>query len=67
MVRKPCIPESDVAGVIVAIGSDVTNWKIGDEVYGVIPTQEIIKTGQGGLAEYALVQQDYLYLHSTHS
>ena len=46
-LRRPkrTIPGADIAGTIAAIGSDVTDWKIGDEVFGEI--------GSGGFAEFA--------------
>lgn len=58
MVKKPCIPESDVAEIIVALGGDVQGWNIGDEVFG----WDVFKTGHGGLAEYTLLQKDNMLL-----
>jgi NADPH:quinone reductase-like Zn-dependent oxidoreductase len=40
---------NDVAGIVVAVGSGVTRFKAGDEVFGDIG---------GGLAEYALARED---------
>lgn len=34
-MKKPAIPEADVAGVVVDGGS--SEWKEGDEVFGLIP------------------------------
>jgi len=53
----PAILGLDLAGVVVATGKDVNNFKPGDEVYGL--------TGgvgglQGSLAEYAAVDADLL-------
>jgi NADPH:quinone reductase-like Zn-dependent oxidoreductase len=45
---------SDVAGVVEAVGSDVTRWQPGDEVYG-----ELGLAG-GGFATYAVVDQELL-------
>ncbi|HEX6287351.1 MAG TPA: NAD(P)-dependent alcohol dehydrogenase [Acidimicrobiia bacterium] len=46
-LRRPkrTIPGADIAGTITAIGSDVTDWEVGDEVFGEI--------GGGGFAEFA--------------
>ena len=41
---KRVVPGLDVAGVVVAVGSDVTRFGAGDEVYG---------TCEGSFAEYA--------------
>lgn len=40
----------EIAGVIVEIGKNVTDWRIGDEVCALL--------GGGGYAEYAAVKQD---------
>jgi NADPH2:quinone reductase len=53
----PAILGIDLAGVVEAVGSDVTAWRRGDEVFGM--------TGgvgglQGSLAEYAAVDADLL-------
>ena len=42
----PFTPGSDIAGIIKEIGSEVKNFKIGDEVFGLIP--------HGGFAEEAV-------------
>jgi len=39
----PFSPGSDIAGVVKAVGAEVTGYKIGDEVFGVVP--------YGGFAE----------------
>lgn len=62
MVKKPCIPESDVAGTIVAVGEGVTKWKVGLDVYGIVPANDVFSSGQGGLAEYTLVKEELLYV-----
>lgn len=48
--RQP-VPGRDVAGTVVAVGSAVTKFAVGDEVYGVAP---------GSFAEYAVAREDKL-------
>ncbi len=48
--RRP-VPGIDVAGTVVAIGSAVTRFAAGDEVFGV---------GSGSFAEYAVAREDKL-------
>ena len=43
--RKPPIPGFDVAGVIEALGSGVTGWKVG---------QSVVARAPGGYAQYAI-------------
>ena len=52
-LRKPKnrVPGSDVAGVVEAVGEDVTRFRPGEEVFGV---------AQGSFAEYALAAEDKL-------
>lgn len=52
-VRRPRQPVigRDVAGTVVAVGSSVTRFAVGDEVYGVAP---------GSFAEYALAKEGKL-------
>lgn len=54
---KPNILGSDVAGKVEAIGADVTQFKVGDEVFG-----DIFLQGSGSLAEYALAPESALTL-----
>jgi len=53
----PAILGIDMAGVIEAVGEDVTDFVIGDEVYGMTGG---IAGIQGSLAEYAAVDADLL-------
>ena len=55
----PAILGLDMAGVVEAVGSEVINFKPGDEVYGMTGGVGGI---QGSLAEYAAVDPDLLAL-----
>ncbi len=48
---KHPVPGIDVAGTVVTVGSDVTRFALGDEVYGM---------SRGSFAEYAAVLEDKL-------
>jgi NADPH:quinone reductase-like Zn-dependent oxidoreductase len=50
---KNSVPGLDVAGVVVAVGSEVTRFQPGDEVFGV---------GKGSFAEFAAAREDKLAL-----
>jgi NADPH:quinone reductase-like Zn-dependent oxidoreductase len=52
---KNTIRGADVAGVVEAVGSGVTQFKPGDEVYG-----ELVASGWGGLAEYTCAPEKLL-------
>ncbi|MEW5870774.1 MAG: NAD(P)-dependent alcohol dehydrogenase [Chloroflexota bacterium] len=54
---KPSRPVlgGDIAGTVEAVGSGVTQFKPGDEVYG-----DILTTGSGGFAEYATAPEKTL-------
>lgn len=45
------LPGLEAAGVIAAVGPDVTRWKVGETVCALLPG--------GGYAEYALTHQDH--------
>jgi len=53
----PAILGTDLAGVIEAVGEDITNFKVGDEVYGLAGG---VLGVQGTLAEYTAVDADLL-------
>lgn len=48
----PAIMGSDLAGIVVEVGSKVTRFKSGDAVYA-----SVFDTGSGSLAEYAVVAE----------
>jgi 2-desacetyl-2-hydroxyethyl bacteriochlorophyllide A dehydrogenase len=48
---KNRVPGLDVAGTVVAVGADVTRFKVGDEVFGI---------GRGSFAEYAAAREGKL-------
>jgi NADPH2:quinone reductase len=58
-VTTPAVLGMDMAGIIVEIASDVTNFNLGDEVYGLVGG---IGNNQGTLAEYIVVDSDHLAL-----
>ena len=51
----PAILGTDMAGVIEAVGSDVTHFAVGDEVYGMVGG---VRGLPGSLAEYLAVDAD---------
>ncbi|MDR4887478.1 NAD(P)-dependent alcohol dehydrogenase [Fredinandcohnia sp. QZ13] len=58
-LRKPkyLIPGGDMAGIVEAIGENVTQFQVGDEVYG-----DISSSGWGTFAEYVAVDEKALAL-----
>lgn len=50
--RLPAVMGSDLAGVVVEVGSSVTRFKPGDEIFA-----SIFDQGPGSLAEFAVVPQ----------
>jgi NADPH:quinone reductase-like Zn-dependent oxidoreductase len=48
--RTPVIPSKEVSGVVARLGTGVTDWAPGDEVYGLIPF-----TRDGAAAEFTAV------------
>ena len=62
IIKKPCIPEHDVAGTIISVGDAVKDWSVGDQVFGIKPTMgDVFKTGKGVLSEYTALKQDNMY------
>jgi NADPH:quinone reductase len=59
----PAVLGTDLAGVVEAVGTDVTAFKIGDEVYGLTGG---VGGMQGSLAEFAAVDPDLLAKKPTH-
>ncbi|KAM7269024.1 hypothetical protein ACFE04_024521 [Oxalis oulophora] len=59
----PTVPGYDVAGVVVKVGSQVKELKVGDEVYGDIHEKALDGPKQSGsLAEYTAVEEKLLAL-----
>jgi NADPH:quinone reductase-like Zn-dependent oxidoreductase len=56
---KPKNPRlgADIAGTIAAVGKNVTEFKVGDAVFGAIPSNQL-----GSFAEYACIDADLLAL-----
>ncbi len=52
---------ADVAGRVVAVGQHVTQFKIGDEVFG-----EMFDSGLGSFAEYVCIPEAFLALKPAH-
>jgi NADPH:quinone reductase-like Zn-dependent oxidoreductase len=52
----PVVLGKDFAGVVAAVGDEVTNLTVGDQVFGVVMRPTL---GQGGFAEYVVVDSRY--------
>lgn len=57
MPELPAVIGTDMAGEVVAIGENVTRFKVGDEVYGLTGG---VRGLQGSLAEYVAADEDLL-------
>ncbi|WP_234467739.1 NADP-dependent oxidoreductase [Streptomyces sp. MBT62] len=53
--RTPVVPSHEVSGVVAELGAGVSEFAVGDEVYGLIPF-----TRDGAAAEYVTVPADVL-------
>jgi NADPH:quinone reductase-like Zn-dependent oxidoreductase len=51
-LRLPFTPGSDVSGVVIAVGPQVTEWGVGDAVFGLVRFPQLNNGGKG-YAEYA--------------
>ncbi|CAK8561670.1 unnamed protein product [Lathyrus sativus] len=59
----PTVPGYDVAGIVVKVGSEVKEFKVGDEVYGDVNEKALEGPKQfGSLAEYTAVEEKLLAL-----
>ncbi|KAK6362260.1 hypothetical protein TWF730_005956 [Orbilia blumenaviensis] len=59
----PWTPCCDVAGIVVEVGSGVTKFKAGDQVFG---CQGVGFPGSGGAAEYCLFREDIVFKKPDH-
>jgi NADPH:quinone reductase-like Zn-dependent oxidoreductase len=69
-VEFPYVPGNDFAGTVTAVGAGVSNYRVGDEVFGqalprqlravTSPTRPSVSTG--ALAEYGVFEADTLLL-----
>ncbi|MFG1649489.1 NADP-dependent oxidoreductase [Micromonospora sp. NPDC049275] len=50
-LRLPFTPGSDVSGVVAKVGSGVTQWRVGDPVFGLVRFPQLNNGGKG-YAEY---------------
>ncbi|CAF1104631.1 unnamed protein product [Adineta steineri] len=53
-INKPKVPAADFSGIIYKIGSNVTKYKIGDEVFGL----NFSLTGNGCLSQYIKLSEN---------
>ncbi|KAK5992527.1 NADPH-dependent alkenal/one oxidoreductase [Cladobotryum mycophilum] len=70
IIYKPQYPHQvglEGAGVIVAVGPEVKNLKVGDEVYGMYVDKPMFRTPPPGFAsEYAVAEERFLLLKPSH-
>ena len=60
MAKAPAVPGLDLSGWVEGGDLRGTGLAVGDEVFGIVSTQDIFKTGKGALAEYVAVEKDTL-------
>ena len=53
--KLPLILGHDVAGIVVEVGSKVTNFKVGDEIFSRLPDFQI-----GAFAEYVAINENFV-------
>lgn len=58
----PLILGTDVSGTVAAVGEDVSQFKVGDEVYAMVRFPHDLMTGSGAYAEYVRVPASELAL-----
>lgn len=58
----PLILGTDISGVVVVVGKNVTAFRPGDEVYSMVRFPENVMTGSGAYAEYVSVPSSELAL-----
>ncbi len=57
-VKFPVILGCDYSGVVIAVGSQVSDPKPGDEVFGTLLATDVLSSGLGSYAEYVLSHFD---------
>jgi len=58
-VPPPFLPGWDIAGEVSSVGSDVTEFRVGDHVVGMIPWY-LTRGAPGGYAEFVAAETDWL-------
>ncbi|MCK2214114.1 NADP-dependent oxidoreductase [Actinomadura sp. ATCC 31491] len=59
-LRLPFTPGSDISGVVAALGPGVTEWEVGDEVFGLVRFPPVDGDGGRGYAEYTTSPASHL-------
>ena len=60
-MKRPYIVGSDICGIVEEVGSEVKDYKTGDEVFGAF---ELVN--QGAFAEYAVIDVNFI-IHKPHN